>query len=220
MNTTQDIPRSNGTRPTGTRLWTLAVMACLIAISVCTALEALWPAALLLVALIAMALARAILIKNRTEGGFLAINLVIVIAVLALSGPEKAIGLTLAIAQAVVGAIFLRSLRHPGEDIITRIACAIRPERSAHELAYTRNVCRAWATFMLVMAAISLAFTFFASPHLWWAWKLFGSWALPVGFFCAEWLLRQWILRGEEKNGFRRSWRALRHIDYQRMFEL
>jgi len=187
---------------------------------VCTALHALWPAAWLLLILLCTALARALILGKRAEGAFIALNLAMVAVVLALAGPEQAIGLTLAIAQAVVGAIFLRSLHGPGSDVITRIARAVRPERSARELRYTRGVCRAWAAFMLGLAALSLIFTFLAPERLWWTWKLFGSWALPVGFFCAEWGLRQWVLRHEPKNGFRHSLHALRHIDYPRLFEL
>jgi uncharacterized membrane protein len=202
------------------RWWLVALATYLVAMGALTALHALWPAAGLLLILLCTALARALVSHKRTESVFIALNLAMVAGVLALAGPEKAIGLTLAIAQAVVGALFLRSLYASGADIITRIACAVRAERSVRELRYTRNVCRAWAAFMLGLAALSLTFTFVAPERLWWAWKLFGSWGLPVAFFCAEWALRHWVLRREKRNGFRNSLQALRHIDYPRLFEL
>lgn len=219
---TADQPVSFADPPirTSGRWWTIAILAYLIAMGVCTALHALWPAAWLLLILLCTALARALILRKHAESLFIALNLAMVVTVLAIAGPEQAIGLTLAMAQAVVGAIFLRSLHTPGADVITRIARAVRAKRSAHELRYTRNVCRAWAAFMLGLAALSLIFTFLAPERLWWAWKLFGSWALPVGFFCAEWSLRQWILRHEPRSGLRHSFNALRHIDYPRLFEL
>lgn len=206
------------------RSWGAIVVCYLIAIGVCTALGQLWPAAWVLVALLSTALIRVLILKNRAESIFLAATLVLVVAVLVGYGPEKAIGLTLAIVQAMVASLFLRSLRGSTPDLITQIACAIRPERNARELRYTRNVCKAWGVLMLSMAVVSLGFTFFAPPGIWWAWKMFGCWAVPVGFFIAEWLLRQWILRKEHKSGhksgFKQSLRAVAHIDFARLFEL
>ncbi|MDN5864536.1 MAG: hypothetical protein L0I62_04885 [Gammaproteobacteria bacterium] len=211
-------------RKYGLRLWGLTIVGYLAAIGVCTALGVLWPAALVLVALFLTALIRALVLENRAEAIFLASILVLIVVVLIGYGPEKAIGLTLAVVQAMVAALFLRSLRGPKSDIITQIACAIRARRTARELDYTRNVCKAWGALMLVMAAVSLAFTFFAPPRIWWTWKLFGCWAVPVGFFILEWLLRQWILRQEHKkgfkSGFRQSLRAVARIDFAHLFEL
>ncbi len=185
-----------------------------------TATDQLLISAWLLATLLAAAFLRALVVKNRPGALFLAANLALVIAVLVTLGPEKAIGLTLAIAEAVVGALFLRSLRPPGPDLITRIACAIEPERSPRVLAYTRTVCWLWGGLMLAMAAVSFVFTFLAPPRLWLWWRLVGSWAIPVGFFVSEWLVRQWVFRHEPQPGFRRTLESFTRIDYPRLFEL
>ncbi|MGH8161080.1 MAG: hypothetical protein ACRESR_02790 [Gammaproteobacteria bacterium] len=199
--------------------WGCAVTACLVAMAVCTAVDQLWISAWLLAALLAAALLRAFVARNRAGAIFIAANLALVVAVLLTLGPEKAIGLTLAIAEAMVGALFLCSLRAPGSDLITRIACAIEPRRSLRVLAYTRGVCWLWAALMVAMAAVSLVFTFLAPPRLWLWWRLVGSWAIPVAFFVAEWLARQWILRHEPQPGFRRTLESFTRIDYPRLFE-
>ncbi|MGH8273243.1 MAG: hypothetical protein ACRES9_03145 [Gammaproteobacteria bacterium] len=223
MNAATDKSERHYAAPAGARRDALArllvLIAYLAAIAVCTALDELLVAALLLVALLAAALVRALASRKRIGAVFIAANLALVIGVLVALGPEAAIGLMLAIAEAVVAALFWRSLRGPGPDIITRIACAIEPERSLPVLAYTRAVCWTWAGLMAAMAAASLVLTFTASPRLWWWWRLVGSWVIPVGFFVLEWLARQWILRREAQPGFRRTFRALPRIDYPHLFE-
>lgn len=224
MNTVTEKSKRRYAASAGTRrgafAWLLVLIAYLAAMAVCTALDKLLVAAVLLAALLTAALLRALALKSRADALFLAANLVFVVAVLVIGGPEAAIGLTLAIAEATVAALFWRSLRGSGPDLVTRIARAIEPERSPAVLAYTRIVCQAWVGLMAAMAATSLLFTFAASPRLWWWWRLLGSWAIPVGFFALEWLVRQWILRREPQPGFRRTFRALPRIDYVHLFEL
>ncbi|MGH8224674.1 MAG: hypothetical protein ACRER1_00775, partial [Gammaproteobacteria bacterium] len=142
------------------------------------------------------------------------------LAVLWLAGPVQVIELTLVIVQATVSALFLRSLLGGRTDIVTRIACEIRPAHTARELAYTRAVAWSWVWFMAALAVISLAFAFAAPPQWWRWWKIVSGLPLPVAFFLAEWLFRQWALRGEKRIGLRHTLRALPRIDYLRLFQL
>jgi uncharacterized membrane protein len=215
----EPIAKAGVERRIGKLLWAFVIIAYLAAMVACTASQHLLASAALLIALLAAALLRALIGRNLAAAGFLAVNLALVCAAFVASGPERAIGLMLVIAEATVAALFLRSLRAPGPDLITAIACTIEPRRSPRELAYTRFVCWAWAALMAAMAAISLIFIFMATPRQWWWWKLIGVWAVPVGFFTLEWLARHWILRRDAQPGFRNTIKALPRIDYARLFE-
>lgn len=178
------------------------------------------PAALMLIALLGLALLRSVFARKPGSAAFVAANLALAVAVLLVAGPRDVLSLTLVIVQATVSALFFRSLQPGRTDLVTQIALGIRAARSAHELAYTRAVAWSWAWFMATLAALSLVFAFAAPPQLWWWWENVCSFAVPVAFFCVEWLLRQWWLRGEEKTGIGRALRALIRIDYQRMFQV
>lgn len=198
----------------------IAVLAYLVAMGICTAIGRPLPAAILLIALLVAAIVRALAAGQRAGAALEALTLALALAVLWFAGPMKVLELTLVIVQATVSALFLRSLLGGRTDIVTQIACEIHPGHSPRQLAYTRAVSWSWVWFMAALAATSLAFAFAAPPRWWWWWKLVAGIPLPVAFFLAEWSLRQWILRGEEKAGFRRTLRALPRIDYPRLFQI
>jgi len=144
----------------------------------------------------------------------------LVLGVLFALGPLDALGLTVVIVQAMISAVFFRSLRPGRTDLVTQIAEAVRSPRSPRELAYTRGVCRGWAWLMASLAVNSLALTFLAPPRVWWWWENVCTVAIPLAFAGCEWLFRQWWLRGEEKTSIPRAVKALIHIDYQRLFQV
>lgn len=200
-------------------MWALAVAAYVALAAACTAVGKPLPAAAALAALLTAGSVRAAAARQWASAAYLALNLALVLAVLFALGPRAALSLTLVVAQAAVSAVFFRSLRRGRTDVVTQIAVAVHPERSVRALAYTRGVSIAWAGFMGMLAALSLVFTFTAPVRLWWWWTNVGSIGLPVAFFAAEWTVRQFVLPREEKPGFRRTVRALRHVDYKRIFQ-
>lgn len=201
-------------------LWSLLFAGYFSLVAICTAIGYPLPAAIMLAALLLLALLRSLASKNFSSALFISLNLALVVGVFLALGPLDVLGLTVVIVQATVSALFFRSLRNGRTDLVTQIALAIRAERSARELAYTRRVACAWAWFMAALAAISLAVALGAPPRLWWWWENVGSAALPVAFFGGEWLLRQYVLRGEKKTELAPALRALARIDYQRLFQV
>lgn len=200
-------------------LWgTLAVAyACLMALA--TATHHALPAAWLLLGMLSLGLVQAVLGGHRGGALFAAFNLALVAAVFALRGPFAAIGLTTAIVQAGVSALFFRGLGPGKTDIVTRVACAIRPERSPRELRYSRRVAWTWAWTLAVMSAVSLVIGFAAAGALWWWWMNVACYAVPIGLFAGEWLLRHWYLREDFRAGGPVDWRRVRNIDYLRLFQ-
>lgn len=190
-----------------------------VLVAVATATHHARPAAWLLLAMLTLGLIQAALGRQRGSALFAAINLTLVAVVFAFNGPLAAIGLTTAIIQAFVSALFFRGLGAGKTDIITRMACAIRPNRSVRELAYTRRVAQCWAWLLAAMSAGSFTISFTPNGTLWWWWMNVASYAVPVGFFIGEWLLRQWWLREEFRTGGPIDWRRVRHIDYARLFQ-
>lgn len=188
-------------------------------VAVATATHHARPAAWLLVALLALATAQALFDGRRGSALFSALNLCVVAIVFAFRGPFTAIGLTTAIIQAFISSIFFRGLGAGRTDIVTRMACAVRPERSTRELAYTRRVAWGWAVLLAGMSAGSLAIGFAAGGALWWWWMNGASYAVPIGFFVGEWLFRQWWLREEFRVAGPIDWRRVRHIDYARLLQ-
>lgn len=201
-------------------MWVLLLVGYFALAATCTALGDPRPAALVLALVLVAALLRSVIVGHAGSAVFVGANLALVVTVLATVGAHAALSLTLVVAQATVSALFFRSLRAGHVDLVTQIAVGIHAERSRRVLAYTRAVSWCWAWFMAALAAGSLVLTLRAPPHLWWWWNNVGAAALPAGFFVAEWVLRQFILRREEKTGIVPALRALARLDYQRMFQV
>lgn len=200
--------------------WALAFVAYLVTVAACTGLGDTLPATVLLAVFLAAALARAVNLRRRTSATFIAANLTLVVTVLTTVGPHTALSVTLVVVQATVSAVFFRSLQRGRVDLVSQIALGIRPQSSSRVLSYTRGVSWAWAWFMAALALGSLVLTFVAPPRLWWWWNNVGAAALPISFFCIEWLLRQVVLRHEDKPGVARTLRGLARLNYQSIFRI
>lgn len=177
------------------------------------------PAAWLLLAMLSLGVVQALAGRHRGGVLFASANLVLVSVAFAFRGPFAAIGLTTAIVQAGISMLFLRGLGAGRTDMITRIACAIRPRRSARELRYTRRVAWLWALTLGAMSVVSLAIGFTARGALWWWWMNIVSFAVPVALFVGEWGFRQWYLREDFRAGGPVDWKRVRSINYARLFQ-
>lgn len=214
--------------PAGRRPWrrialTLAwaalaiAYACLMALA--TATHHARPAAWLLLGILSLGVAQALYARQPGSALYAGLNLALVATVFAIAGPFAAIGLTTAILQAGVSALFFRGLRAGKTDIVTRMARAIRAERSARELRYSRRVAWAWAITLAAMSAVSLAVNFASGGPLWWWWMNVASYAVPIGLFVGEWLFRHWYLREDFRKSGPIDWQRVRSIDYARLFQ-
>jgi len=226
MNAPAEPTSTDRTRPAGPLrraaglLWPALIVGYFAAAAASTATGHPWPAAIALAGVLAVGFVRAWVAGTRGTAAFVALNLALVLTVLFALGPLDALGLTVVIVQAMLAALFFRSLLGARKDLITQIAEAVRSPRSPRELAYTRGVCRGWAWLMASLAVNSLALTFLAPPRVWWWWENVCTVAIPLAFAGCEWLFRQWWLRGEEKTSIPRAVKALIHIDYQRLFQV
>lgn len=192
--------------------------ACLMALA--TATQHARPAAWLLIGILALGIVQALYARQLGSGLFAGFNLTLVVAVFVFVGPFPAIGLTTAIVQAGVSTLFFRGLGAGKTDIVTRMACAIRPVRSARELRYSRRVAWTWAWTLATMSAVSLAVNFASGGGtLWWWWMNVASYAVPIGLFIGEWLFRRWYLRKEFRTSGPIDWQRVRSIDYVRLFQ-
>ncbi|HYW77462.1 MAG TPA: hypothetical protein VFA48_12740 [Gammaproteobacteria bacterium] len=199
--------------------WTLLLVAYVTLVAIATASGHAEPAAWLLVLILVLGTVHALLEKNRTAAVIALFNLAVVAITFSLKGPVAALSLTTAIIQALICWLFLRGLRPGKTDIITRIACAIRPERNARERAYIRTVAWCWATLMGLMGATSFTIAFVPSGAFWWWWMNIAPFALPIGFFVLEWLFRQFWLHQELKAGGPIDWTRIRNIDFLQLFQ-
>jgi len=191
--------------------------ACLMALA--TATHHARPAAWLLIGIMALGVVQALYARQLGSGLFAGLNLALVATVFAIAGPFSAIGLTTAIVQAGVSALFFRGLGAGKTDVVTRMACAIRPERSARELRYSRYVAWTWAWTLAVMSVVSLAVNFTSGGALWWWWMNVASYTVPIGLFTGEWLFRHWYLREDFRASGPIDWQRVRSIDYTRLLQ-
>ncbi|MGH8127129.1 MAG: hypothetical protein ACRETC_02015 [Gammaproteobacteria bacterium] len=189
-----------------------------ILVAVATATHHARPAAWLLLVMLTLGLVQALFVGQRGSALFALFNLIVVVTVFTLNGPFAAIGLTTAIVQACISALFFRGLSAGRTDIVTRMACAIRPGRSARELAYTRRVAQCWAWLMAAMSVGSLIVSFVPTGALWWWWMNVVCYIVPIGFFINEWLVRHWWLREDLRASEPIDWGRVRHLDYASLF--
>ncbi len=198
--------------------WVLLLLAYVVLVALATASGHARPAAWMLVLMLVLGATQGLLERNKTAFLLALCNLVLVVIMFALKGPLAALSLTTAIVQALISWLFLRGLRPGKTDIITLIACTIRPERSPRERAYIRAVAWYWAVLMALMSLITFAVAFIPAGAFWWWWINVAPYALPIGFFLSEWLFRQFWLRNELKAAEPIDWSRIRHIDFLRLF--
>ncbi len=199
--------------------WALLLLAYAVLVALATASGHARPAAWLLLLILALGATHGLLDKNRTATLLALGNLVLVAIMFALKGPFAALSLTTAIVQALISWFFLRGLRPGKTDIVTLIACAIRPERSSRERAYIRAVAWCWAILLAAMSLISFTIAFVPTGAFWWWWMNVAPYALPIGFFLLEWLFRQFWLHDDLKAAGPIDWSRLRTIDFLRLFQ-
>ncbi|GEM_PF-2034075 len=207
-------------RKTGIHAVRLLIGAGIVSIITLENLGGHLPAVLfLIIGLFALACIRALWERHQSTAWVSGLDLGILLGGAFLFSPGIALRLVLVLIQANIAVHFLRSLRPGHHAVITQIASAIGPDQSSRVFDYTRAVTWAWGLFMAMLAGISLGLTFASTPALWRLWQNRFSLALPIAFFVAEWLFRQWYLRGEDRPGVLASLKALSHIDYRRIFQ-
>ena len=199
--------------------WALLLMAYVVLVALATASGHAQPAAWLLILILVLGALHGLLEGNKTAVVLALGNLALVAIMFGLKGPLAALSLTTAILQALISWLFLRGLRPGKTDIITLIACTIRPERSPRERTYIRAVAWCWAALMALMSVISFTIAFVPAGAFWWWWMNVGPYALPIGFFLIEWLFRQFWLRRELKAAGPIDWSRVRNIDFLRLFQ-
>lgn len=199
--------------------WAFLLLAYVVLVAVATASGHARPAAWLLLLILLLGTAQGLFEGNKTAVLLALCNLVLVATMFGLKGPFAALSLTTAIVQALIGWLFLRGLRPGKTDIVTLIACTIRPERSPRERAYTRAVAWCWAVLMALMSLTSFTIAFVPTGAFWWWWMNVAPYVLPVGLFLIEWLFRQFWLRDDLKAAGPIDWTRLRNIDFLRLFQ-
>lgn len=199
--------------------WALLLLSYVVLVALATASGHAQPAAWLLVLILVLGTAHALGEGNRAAAMVALCNLAVVAVTFGLKGPFAALSLTTAIVQALICWLFVRGLRRGKTDIITSIACAIRPDRSPRERRYIRTVAWCWAALMGLMSATSFTIAFVPSGAFWWWWMNIAPFALPIEFFLLEWLFRQFWLHEELKAGGPIDWARIRNIDFLRLFQ-
>lgn len=199
--------------------WALLLTAYMVLVALATASGHAQPAAWLLLLMLLLGAVHGLLEGNRIAAALALCNLIVVAIMFDLKGPFAALSLTTAIVQALVSWLFLRGLRPGKTDIITRIAYAIRPQRSHRERVYVRAVGWCWAVLMALMSAVSFTIAFVPTGAFWWWWMNVAPYAVPIGFFMLEWLFRQFWLHKELKAGGPIDWSRIRNIDFPRLFQ-
>jgi uncharacterized membrane protein len=90
--------------------------------------------------------------------------------------------------QATFGVTFLRSLS--GTPLVEHFARMIKPTLSPAEIAHCRAFTRVWGLYLLVLAAVGLAFTRFGSLAAWTVYTGVVSYALIALLYAIEFLSR------------------------------
>jgi uncharacterized membrane protein len=90
--------------------------------------------------------------------------------------------------QAAFGLTFLRSLR--GTPLVEHFARMGKPELTAPELAHCRRFTWIWGAYLIVLAAVGLAFARFASLRVWTLYTGVASYGLIAILYAIEYVLR------------------------------
>lgn len=90
--------------------------------------------------------------------------------------------------QATIGVTFLRSLS--GTPLVEHFARMVKPTLSPAEIAHCRAFTRVWGLYLVVLAAVGLAFAGFASLTAWTVYTGVVSYALIALLYATEYLSR------------------------------
>ncbi|WP_374410752.1 hypothetical protein [Hydrogenophaga sp.] len=113
---------------------------------------------------------------------------------------------------ALLAALFGRSLRGPGESLVTQLARRVHGGvLSAAQERYTRKVTVAWTLYFIGIGLSSVLLFVFAPPAVWSLFANVLAGPLIGLMFVAEFLCRRVALAGEDNAGFAdaiRAWKA------------
>lgn len=117
------------------------------------------------------------------------------------------VGINLALAS-----LFGRTLRGPGEALVTRLARLVYPQGiSPRKIRYTRGVTLAWTLFFIANATLSALLYLFAPAAIWSVYANLLGLPLIASMFLGEHLWRMRVLPPEERPGVAEIVRAWRH---------
>lgn len=117
------------------------------------------------------------------------------------------VGINLALAS-----LFGRTLRGPGEALVTRLARLVYPQGiSPRKIRYTRGVTLAWTIFFVANATLSALLYVFAPAAAWSIYANLLGLPLLATMFLGEHLWRMRVLPPEERPGVAEIIRAWRH---------
>ena len=95
--------------------------------------------------------------------------------------------------------VFALTLRPGSEALVTRLARAVRKGNMPEGIVpYTRAVTAAWASYFVIVAAISTVFYFTQSRELWSLFVNVLVWPLTAAMFAVEYWVRLRVLRDIE----------------------
>lgn len=200
------------------RFWPLLLVAYALIAHLSVTFHYPLPAALLLGTLLAVSLLRAVQSRDLGSLTFLGIYAFATLAMFEFAGLYGMLFLPPVAINLAVAMFFGRTLLPGQTDLITRIALHVRADRSARVLRYTRRVSWSWMWFCLGMALLSAVLAVDAPLEIWSLFANFLNYLLLAVFFLAEVLLRRVVLRDEPGAGLRDTLRAMRQMDFKRLF--
>lgn len=113
---------------------------------------------------------------------------------------------------------FSSTLSAGSVPLITRFAILIRGEEASELVKqYGRRVTVAWALFFLVMIAVSLLLSIYASLETWSWFANFFSYLLIGVMFVIEFAVRRMVLKEQVDYSFRQFIQGLKGVDYRRL---
>ena len=200
------------------RLWPLLLVAYALTAHLSVTYGYPLPAALLLATLLALSLLRALRARDIGSLLFLGVYGLATLAMFEFAGLYGMLFLPPVAINLAVAMFFGRTLLPGQTDLITRIALHVRADRSERVLRYTRRVSWSWMWFSLSMALLSAVLAVDAPLEVWSLFANFLNYVLLAVFFLAEVALRRVVLRDEPESGLRDTLRAMRQMDFRRVF--
>lgn len=111
--------------------------------------------------------------------------------------------------------MFARTLLPGQTPLITRIATMMHESLAPRLQRYTRAVTWAWVVFFTLLLLEIVLLSLYASAEQWSLFTNFINYLLLGAFFLAEFALRRFFLRPEERLGFVSFFRSLARLDFR-----
>ncbi|WP_059411563.1 hypothetical protein [Cupriavidus basilensis] len=153
-----------------------------------------WPPRVLALALVALALLRA-LTSRQAGWRWLAVLAAGLAAVVAASNHALPLKLYPVLVNAAMLAVFGWSLRHP-PSLVERLARLREPDLPPAGVAYTRRVTQAWCVFFVCNGTAAALTAVLASDRIWALYNGGIAYGLMGAMFAGEWLVRQRVMAG------------------------